>query len=604
MLALRATPARAVDTVGDGVLSSFRLLATPARAVDTVRAPVLALRATPARAVDTVGDGVLSGLRLVATRARAVDTARDAVLIDNADIPTRSTAVDYIYSLGSKGAGILSFPGIAIEIDPLLVEGNAVAWLRDFTVNQTLGNNWIVSLRTGAAADSSPGLVGPELISTWETLHDAIVLEGERDNGTVDTVTIPGPDSAEAVARDADEPYSWTVSTDLDDFVNTAYDDVRIIFSSGIPLAYVASRARTRDNADTARLAPVLHAAAARAVDTASAAELLPPNLLEATPARAADTASAAELLPPNQLEATPARASDGAADARLVAALDTTPARAVDTVLNSVLLDNRLQVLRPARAVDTARDGVLLLRATPARTVDTARDGVLALRATPARTVDTARDGVLASCAPPRRGRWIPPPTRSCYRSPSCSPGQRKRWIAELLPFAFLLARPAQAVDGAMAPRLAPVLHARLVRAVDTVGTPHFFGQGVVRAITGPSFLGLAYGANVQVFAETDQAAADSLNLQTVASTGGAQRWRLRVEFEPTVPVMGAPTAHRLRAHRFKMGVRRVFEFPMPQPFLRTSVPARPAGRRRQGRQPCRRVAGAADPRRDLHRL
>ena len=70
-------------------------------------------------------------------------------------------------------------------------------------------------------------------------------------------------------------------------------------------------------------------------------------------------------------------------------------------------------------------------------------------------------------------------------------------------------------------------------------------------------------------VGADTDEAAADTLNLRVAGAAPSAQRWRLQVEFEPTVPVLGGPTAHRLRAHRVKMGLRRVFEIPVPQPFL-----------------------------------
>ena len=80
------------------------------------------------------------------------------------------------------------------------------------------------------------------------------------------------------------------------------------------------------------------------------------------------------------------------------------------------------------------------------------------------------------------------------------------------------------------------------------------------------PEFLGLKYTANLRVASDVTEAAADTQDLHTIVVSNGAQRWRLFVEFEPTVPVLSGAAAAELVAHQLAHGWVEPFDLPMPQ--------------------------------------
>ena len=78
------------------------------------------------------------------------------------------------------------------------------------------------------------------------------------------------------------------------------------------------------------------------------------------------------------------------------------------------------------------------------------------------------------------------------------------------------------------------------------------------------PSFLGLPYGGNVSVESERVTTGGDTLSLKSQIVETQAQRWRVRIRFKGTKGNEGAAIA----AHRNRLGKRRTFALPMPQPL------------------------------------
>ena len=78
--------------------------------------------------------------------------------------------------------------------------------------------------------------------------------------------------------------------------------------------------------------------------------------------------------------------------------------------------------------------------------------------------------------------------------------------------------------------------------------------------------FLGLKYTHNVLISSDTTESVTDYRDLGVVVTGNGVQRWRARIEFEPTVPALGNAAAAALAAHQLAHGHLASFDLPMPQ--------------------------------------
>ena len=105
-----------------------------------------------------------------------------------------ATQVLELTGLGGEG-----WSGAAL-IDPALIEGGAVAYLRFI---RRIGNNFQV--RLSATATANPENVGPEFTEAFETADSAFTFSAGGS-----TLVLKGPSNADNSFADASEPYFWS----------------------------------------------------------------------------------------------------------------------------------------------------------------------------------------------------------------------------------------------------------------------------------------------------------------------------------------------------------------------------------------------------------
>ena len=132
-----------------------------------------------------------------------------------------ATQVLELTGLGGEG-----WSGAAL-IDPALIEGGAVAYLRFI---RRIGNNFQVRLSATATAD--PENVGPEFTEAFETADSAFTF---TVGGS--TLVLKGPGNADNSFADASEPYFWSPDNGaaMSSWFASAVGDFTLTLTDGLP---------------------------------------------------------------------------------------------------------------------------------------------------------------------------------------------------------------------------------------------------------------------------------------------------------------------------------------------------------------------------------
>ena len=117
--------------------------------------------------------------------------------------PTTSQTIDQTFAIDNGPSGVLLWAG-SLLVDPELVEGGGVLYLREFKWNES--SDFLVQVTFSSGPSSDPDTTGNDLIEDVETSERAFTLT--RGNGS--SIRIPGPLAQSSQQEDSDgEPYLW-----------------------------------------------------------------------------------------------------------------------------------------------------------------------------------------------------------------------------------------------------------------------------------------------------------------------------------------------------------------------------------------------------------